>query len=49
VKQLAEILQFVLRFDNLKMGNPAIQNDFSFYRRTLSRLKTANVSRSFSF
>lgn len=41
-KQFAEILDFVLRFDELKMTNPAIQNDFSYYRRTLSRRKMAN-------
>jgi len=38
-KQFAEILDFTLKFDDLKMTNPAIQNDFSYYRRTLSRLK----------
>lgn len=38
-KQLADILDFVLRFDDLKMINPAIQNDFSYYRRTLNRMK----------
>lgn len=37
VKQLAEILEFVLKFDEFKMKTPAIQNDFSYYRRTLSR------------
>lgn len=42
VKQFAEILQFVLNFDDLKMTNPAIQNDFSYYRRTVSRLRLAN-------
>ncbi len=36
-KQLAHILDFVLRFDELKMKAPAMQNDFSFYRRTMSR------------
>ncbi|KAK7492944.1 hypothetical protein BaRGS_00015891 [Batillaria attramentaria] len=41
-KQFAEILDFVLKFDELKMTNPAIQNDFSYYRRTLSRRKMAN-------
>jgi len=30
---------FVLRFDDAKMTNPAIQNDFSYYRRTLNRMK----------
>ncbi|XP_076319092.1 CYFIP-related Rac1 interactor B-like isoform X2 [Tachypleus tridentatus] len=42
VKQFAEILDFVLKFDDLKMMNPAIQNDFSYYRRTVSRLRLAN-------
>lgn len=42
VKQFAEILEFVLKFDDLKMTNPAIQNDFSYYRRTMSRLRMAN-------
>lgn len=52
-KQLAEILDFSLKFDDLKvptdntvtvmlhcilqMNNPSIQNDFSYYRRTMSR------------
>lgn len=39
VKQFAQILEFVLKFDDLKMTNPAIQNDFSYYRRTVSRLR----------
>jgi hypothetical protein len=38
-KQLADIFEFVLRFDDAKMVNPAIQNDFSYYRRTLNRMK----------
>lgn len=42
-KQFAEILHFVLKFDDLKMNNPAIQNDFSYYRRTLSKMKMNNV------
>ena len=37
VKQLAEILDFVLKFDDLKMNNPSIQNDLSYYRRTINR------------
>jgi len=40
-RMLGEIFDFVLRFDDLKMVNPAIQNDFSYYRRTLNRLKLA--------
>jgi len=42
VKQFAQILEFVLKFDDLKMTNPAIQNDFSYYRRTVSRSRMAN-------
>jgi len=38
-KQLAQVFDFVIRFDDLKMVNPAIQNDFSYYRRTLNRMK----------
>lgn len=37
VKQFAEILEFVLKFDEHKMTTPAIQNDFSYYRRMVSR------------
>jgi len=39
-KQMADVFDFVLRFDDLKMVNPAIQNDFSYYRRTLNRKKS---------
>jgi len=42
VKQLAEILEFVLKFDEHKMKTPAIQNDFSYYRRTLTRASLAH-------
>ena len=42
VKQFSCILDFVLKFDDLKMLNPSIQNDFSFYRRTISRLRSPN-------
>ncbi|XP_072296542.1 CYFIP-related Rac1 interactor B-like [Eucyclogobius newberryi] len=38
-QQFAHILHFTLRFDELKMTTPAIQNDFSYYRRTISRMK----------
>jgi len=40
-KQLGDVFDFVLRFDDAKMINPAIQNDFSYYRRTLNRMKIA--------
>jgi len=41
-KQLADIIDFALRFDDAKMVNPAIQNDFSFYRRSLAKMKMTN-------
>eukprot|EP01090_Pellita_catalonica_P015646 TRINITY_DN4270_c0_g1_i2.p1 TRINITY_DN4270_c0_g1~~TRINITY_DN4270_c0_g1_i2.p1 ORF type:complete len:324 (-),score=63.10 TRINITY_DN4270_c0_g1_i2:118-1089(-) len=41
-KQLADVFDFVLRFDDLKMTTAAIQNDFSYYRRTLNRMRMTN-------
>ncbi|KAL7746117.1 hypothetical protein RI367_000519 [Sorochytrium milnesiophthora] len=38
-KCFADIVNFAWEFDEIKMVTPAIQNDFSYYRRTLSRLK----------
>ncbi len=38
-KQLADVLAFVLTFDQAKMTCPALQNDFSYYRRTLSKMR----------
>jgi len=32
-KQMGDIFEFVLTFDELKMVNPSIQNDFSYFRR----------------
>ncbi|KAI8893099.1 hypothetical protein BC833DRAFT_609604 [Globomyces pollinis-pini] len=40
----AVILNFAIQFDLLKMGNPSIQNDFSYYRRTVSRMKSGNAA-----
>lgn len=42
VSILAKIYEFAFRFDELKMTNPAIQNDFSYYRRVLSRVKSGS-------
>ncbi|KAG1472076.1 hypothetical protein G6F56_001754 [Rhizopus delemar] len=36
-KLFADLLDFVFEFDYIKIRSPAIQNDFSFYRRTLQR------------
>jgi len=35
----ADVLAFVFEFDDLKMSTPSIQNDFSYYRRTMNRLR----------
>jgi len=36
VKQLAKFIDFAMAFDELKMLCPAISNDFSYFRRTMS-------------
>lgn len=36
-RQFARLIDFVLSFDAVKMCTPALQNDFSFYRRAMSR------------
>ena len=41
-KQLGIILDFVLAFDNKKVTNPGIQNDFSYFRRSFARMKQFN-------
>nr|XP_023403307.1 LOW QUALITY PROTEIN: protein FAM49B-like [Loxodonta africana] len=38
-KQFAEIPHFTIHSGELKMTNPTIQNDFSYYRRVLSHMK----------
>jgi len=40
-KQVSQIFDFVFHFDEAKMVNPAIQNDFSYYRRVLGRMKNS--------
>ncbi len=37
------MLDFVIRFDELKMGKATIQNDFSFYRRSMNRMKRGDA------
>ncbi|KAF9583540.1 Protein fam49a [Lunasporangiospora selenospora] len=39
---LCQLLDFVFEFDSIKMKIPQIQNDFSYYRRCLSRGKLSN-------
>jgi len=36
-KQLADVLDFTLRFDQLRMMRPHLSNDFSYYRRLLPK------------
>eukprot|EP00455_Lapot_gusevi_P047757 TRINITY_DN650_c0_g1_i1.p1 TRINITY_DN650_c0_g1~~TRINITY_DN650_c0_g1_i1.p1 ORF type:complete len:310 (-),score=79.47 TRINITY_DN650_c0_g1_i1:143-1072(-) len=36
-KQLADIFDFVLKFDELKQMKPGLQNDFSYYRRSMGK------------
>jgi len=36
-KKIAQVLDFVLKFDEIKMLRPGLQNDFSFYRRSLGK------------
>lgn len=43
-KKMADILHFASHWDELKMCNPNVQNDFSYYRRTLSRMRMGNNS-----
>ncbi|KAI8369125.1 hypothetical protein EDC96DRAFT_503933 [Choanephora cucurbitarum] len=42
-KLFADILDFVFEFDSLKVKYPTLQNDFSFYRRTLQRGRSAET------
>eukprot|EP00301_Raphidiophrys_heterophryoidea_P021452 c5878_g1_i1.p1 GENE.c5878_g1_i1~~c5878_g1_i1.p1 ORF type:complete len:306 (-),score=48.07 c5878_g1_i1:350-1267(-) len=37
-KQLAHMFDFALKFDELKMQCPQLQNDFAFYRRNVGRV-----------
>lgn len=41
-KKLADLLLIVAKYDECKMSNPNIQNDFSYYRRTLSKMRMSN-------
>jgi len=42
-KQITLIFDFVFHFDEKKMITPAIQNDFSYYRRVLGRMRDKNT------
>lgn len=36
-KKMAQIVDFVLKFDEMKIGKPGLQNDLSYYRRTVPK------------
>jgi len=44
VRELALMLDFLLSFDQKKMMEPQIQNDFSFYKRSMSKQSEAHLS-----
>ncbi|KAG0170598.1 Protein fam49a [Apophysomyces sp. BC1034] len=44
-KLFADLLDFVFEFDYLKMRNPTLQNDFSYYRRMLQRGRYSTTGR----
>jgi hypothetical protein len=44
VREFALMLNFLLTFDEKKMLKPQIQNDFSFYKRTLSKQNEAHLN-----
>lgn len=41
---LAKIFQFAFRFDEKKMVKPSIQNDFSYYRRVVGKMRAGKQS-----
>jgi len=40
-KQLCDMFNFVLQFDDKKMINPNVNNDFSYFRRSIAKIKNA--------
>jgi len=44
-KLLCDLFNFILQFDDKKMVNPHIQNDFSYFRRSMAKLKAANKTK----
>ena len=44
VKQFAKIVDYLLLFDNAKMGKPEILNDFSFFRRLRGKMVNADLT-----
>jgi hypothetical protein len=44
LEKLAEFLTFYAEFDWLKVANPSLQNDFSYYRRSILKIKESKNS-----
>lgn len=38
-KLIVNMFDFIIKFDEIKMGKASIQNDFSFYRRSVNRMR----------
>jgi len=43
-KQLADVFDFTLRFDQTRMKRPQLSNDFSYYRRLLPKYSASNTN-----
>ncbi|KAJ5075563.1 hypothetical protein M0811_07133 [Anaeramoeba ignava] len=43
-KQLGDVIDLVLDFDDIKMHNTTFQNDFSYYRRVVSRFDNQKIN-----
>jgi len=48
MKQISTLFHFIFNFDLKKMMNPHIQNDFAYYRRVLSRMKSSKEKKKLS-
>jgi len=48
MKQISTLFHFIFNFDLKKMMNPHIQNDFAYYRRVLSRMKSSKDKKKLS-
>lgn len=39
VKQFCDIVSFAFEFDGIKIRNPSIQNDFAYYKRSITKMQ----------
>lgn len=42
-KLFCDMVSFAFEFDSMKLNNPSIQNDFSFYKRSLAKMNRDNT------